>query len=741
MTVNFLEKEVSVISRFNKFIGSATFKDVANTIKSGDYRSLPNFNESLFKLSDQIEEIRSISAAEFPEKVSELKSSILAFTNHGTFINGRKAENLDQFSGVVQIDLDKLNADEIQKARDFTRKDFSVLMGFLSPGGRGYKLLIATTAKESTHLDMAFTAACNLVKKELNLPIDTSTRDLPRLCFFSYDPDIYVNEKCLPLYVSGVDEPQVKKTQTRKNREYGVLINNEANIVESLNLAKFRLHKLFTECEKKTPNIEGSRNTLITQFAGKCNYEGVSLDDCIKIAKSRTTLSSYEVQKCVQGIYTRHKAQHGNSLKSNVVSSKGNSIPDYVYENLPPILRTITEDEKGVDRDLVLIACLTSMSACFPSVYFVDGKGKKYYLNLNSLVIRQSASNKSKATVGRILVDRIQHAFRVGKLSLGLTQKDEESMSKSFLIPGNNSYAGIIDNLVENSGIGLIFETEADVIGDNFSKEWGDYSTLIRCAAEHETITKARKTDKYFVTIPEPKLSIFLTGTKDQLAKIIPSSDNGQYSRFLYYINTERDEFKNPLRKPKKDSKTLFQRARECSNEFFELVKGYSGKKVEFVVSESQLTTIDNFYSSLEKRYLEEFGSEHGSSRFSFSRRSVTNLMRIGCILSLLRGINSSCKTIAISNVDFNVAFELIRMFIDNSEKVIDIVDRRKSYSSSGIESILEKMDIEFTRSDFVETAKQLGVCQPRQADTYLKKMTTAGTLLKPSSGNYQKVL
>lgn len=567
-----------MISNFVCLEGNTTFQNVADVIKNGDYKLLPNCSPSR-SLKKLIEEIRSTEEKDVRDV---LKSGLLSFTNYGTFKGGRKAENLETYSGIVQIDLDNLSENQIRIAKEYARSDQSVLLGFLSPSGRGYKMLIATDAKNSDLNDKVFSYVLEKVNTNLELPIDTSTKDLARLCFFSYDPDIVINNSCIPLSIPEFDKEERSMQDLTAELLEPTMPLNAATMLS-------KAESLFIDTERNYHNKEGNRNNFVTSFAGKCNANGIAEHVCIEVAKNNTTLSDQEIEKTVKGIYFRHKDQHASSVKPSLVLSS-TEFPSSIYDDLPNLLKNLLIDQKGAERDMILLSCLTSLSSCFPTVYFENRDGKKYYLNLTTLVIGLSANNKSKTTIARDLIRPVHEALYSDSFQFTVKNKELSKGKKTiFLIPGNSSYASIIDILKNNNGLGVIFETEADVVGDNFSKEWGDYSTLIRNAAEHEEVSKARKTDDYYIRIPNPKLSIFLTGTMGQLRKIVPNSENGLYSRFLYYVNTKRNKFENPYRISEEQSKTLYKRAIDTSSSLFELVKEHNTQPLKLLLTGYQI--------------------------------------------------------------------------------------------------------------------------------------------------------
>ena len=86
----------------------------------------------------------------------------------------------------------------------------------------------------------------------------------------------------------------------------------------------------------------------------------------------------------------------------------------------------------------------------------------------------------------------------------------------------------------ENGGRGTVFETEADTLADALKQDHGGFSDTLRQSFGHEPLSYFRRTNSEDVEIASPALSVVLSSTFDQLVKLIPSAENGLFSRFVY---------------------------------------------------------------------------------------------------------------------------------------------------------------------------------------------------------------
>lgn len=233
-----------------------------------------------------------------------------------------------------------------------------------------------------------------------------------------------------------------------------------------------------------------------------------------------------------------------NHLKA-VSSAKANNVRtvDQRYRHrmaipfaasLPDIFRRVmmmADDPYALD--LLFFGTITTLSACLPGV---KGSYDRETIlpNLFLFVTGNAAAGKGRISLCRKLLDPIHNRF---------------SSRGQFIIPANSSDTAIYEQLAENDGFGIIFETEADTLSDALGKASGRFSEGLRKAFHNETISYMRRTNNERVVIPHPYLSILLTGTPRQLGRLVKDPENGLFSRFLFYrLQSQQESF--PERQP-----------------------------------------------------------------------------------------------------------------------------------------------------------------------------------------------
>lgn len=244
-------------------------------------------------------------------------------------------------------------------------------------------------------------------------------------------------------------------------------------------------------------------------------------------------------------------AEGVGSTPSVINASLNKFIPESVYQNLPEPLNVITEKFNGRERDIILLSLIGVISACLPNVFGIYDC-RINYPNLNIFIIAPPASGKGVMNWSKKIIDPIhENIVRESKRKIieYRNSQDNERIAEPRLelkvIPGNTSSSKIYDHLESAEYSLLIFETEADSLSNMLKQDWGDFSDLLRKSYHHETVSISRQTGDRHYEIKNPKLSIVLSGTPNQVKPLIDSRENGLFSRFVYYYFDEVSGWKD----------------------------------------------------------------------------------------------------------------------------------------------------------------------------------------------------
>jgi hypothetical protein len=191
------------------------FKSIKN-VRDPKSHSVVSVLESFKKDSRNIEAIRK------SDNFGEEKKALPLATFGGTFVY-RSNTALIESSGLMTIDIDKVDTEVVKNK--FANKPWLFAM-FTSPSGKGVKLLVripkVKTDKEYKDYYSGF---------EAQYPeIDRSGKDISRACFFSYDPNIYINQQAKEWTAKKSPEVTFSRLTKEVKNDYG-LANRVLNII------------------------------------------------------------------------------------------------------------------------------------------------------------------------------------------------------------------------------------------------------------------------------------------------------------------------------------------------------------------------------------------------------------------------------------------------------------------------------------------------------------------------------
>lgn len=253
----------------------------------------------------------------------------------------------------------------------------------------------------------------------------------------------------------------------------------------------------------------------------------------------------------------------------NDAEEKASGFPPEVYENLPDLLRQpcleVLKDQN--EREVFLVGALGVISGILPNIHAFYDQGFTGP-NLFVYVLAPYGTGKGALKFARELArpiheqKRKQAAAALEEYQIELEAKDGAKPNRPpnlmLFLPANNSKTGLLQLLHENRGKGILFETEGDSLADALATDYGNFSDLLRKGFHGESTTFYRRTEQEYREIENPAFSVVLSSTFDQLLRLVPSVQNGLYSRFLFYQLQGSPEFRN-----------VFDREKEVYPEYF----------------------------------------------------------------------------------------------------------------------------------------------------------------------------
>ena len=219
--------------------------------------------------------------------------------------------------------------------------------------------------------------------------------------------------------------------------------------------------------------------------------------------------------------------------------------PEEVYTHLPTFLDSVMKSAiSPSDRDMLLIGAITVLSSTLGKVSGVYDE-RMVYPNLYLFVSADAGMGKGALTLCRELVAPINAELRAvarQQLADSDSSKEKDVPMLALIIPANSSASAFIKTLADNNGTGLMFETEGDTLSQTLKSDYGNYSDTLRKAFHHEPVSLCRRKDREFLELDCPKLSVVLAGTPGQVRNLIQDSENGLFSRFMFFnVKFERN--------------------------------------------------------------------------------------------------------------------------------------------------------------------------------------------------------
>lgn len=282
------------------------------------------FTVPLWKIMERIKKGKSSQTikwareAESKEEYDKRKSKLPCITFGGVF-KQRNKKGLLEHSGLTVIDFDGYPDNEtLLEQFNEIKKNKHIVSLFISPSGKGLKGVVRIPKCNAIDHEKYF----KTFAKEFDYPyFDKSNCNVDRVCYESFDPDIYIN------YDAEIYSPKlVDEGFDIKDKVPLIPIDNENDIIDRI--MSFNWKKDFKE---------GERNSFIFDLSGSfCEY-GIS----------QTTAEGYILNNVVIGDFSEREVL--NTIKS---AYKRRSFNSKYFEDYNKIQSIKVDLKKGKDEVL-----------------------------------------------------------------------------------------------------------------------------------------------------------------------------------------------------------------------------------------------------------------------------------------------------------------------------------------------------------------------------------------------------
>lgn len=245
-------------------------------------------NEVLLSFKDgsnkeKIEAIRMI-----PEKkernIEKAKLKSICFS--GEF-SRRAIKNIINHSGFACLDFDDVGTiEDAICLRDSLQDNEYIYSAFVSPSGDGVKAIVKVP-KDIQNYKKYYEALCETFDSK----IDTGTKDISRVCYESYDPDLFINENSKEWVL--MKEYTEVKTSNKYPKHFVITdTNKKVDVILKWFNKKFTLNA-------------GERNNNLFKLACGLNKAGLQSDDALNLFKNYYSagLEDSELETIIKSAY------------------------------------------------------------------------------------------------------------------------------------------------------------------------------------------------------------------------------------------------------------------------------------------------------------------------------------------------------------------------------------------------------------------------------------------------------
>ena len=506
-------------------------------------------------------------------------------------------------------------------------------------------------------------------------------------------------------------------------------------------------------------------------------------DQCLKSDNGKTNIATLFYLAEQQGVRLPHQ-EHSSRLNKVLTNTDATSdknvalsfiesqeedrrlplFDETIYNDLPIILERATGTMNiRQEKDLVLIGSIATISSIllpFRTIYH----GRTIFPNMFLFVPGPAGSGKGRLDFCYRLVRPIhqdkrdlwilaQEEYKQELDRYRALSKKEKANATSpvkppitlLRVPANCSATSFAEAMADNGNM-LMFETEGDTVVNTFKSDYGNYSDNFRKAFAHEEFGYLRRgNDSEEKEVQNPRLSVVLSGTPEQVKSLIPNAENGLLSRFIFYCMSATDEWldgfsgydtDNPLEKVFDDL------GAEIEN-FYQHLTQIS--KVWFTLSIVQQQRFNDYFAGEKQRMKELNGDLYNAS----THRLSWACLRIAMVLTALRCMDrgSVPEKIECSDADFNIALSIIRTVSEHNDYIFNVLNEgitedvkvSETYSSAARHVLLNNLPDRFSSEDMQALSVKLGK-SIRTIQRQVRRAIQNGQVKELAKGRYEQV-
>lgn len=269
---------IKVISHWQN--GLSIFSGIAN-VKSPLYNSNVDSILETIRVGDWCKiksKILKLQAVQDKKQFDDLKRRLPVITWNGVFTH-RDASGCSMYSSFTALDFD--HVDNLDECKEWLQTFPCVYAYFKTPSGKGLKAIILhDNRNKANHTDLY----SQLLKIFNGYGCDTSTSDLGRGNYLSYDPDLWINPNVQPFHYEPSEEvPQptlIAQTVVKGDNGEPMLIQNDdytSFFLQRLSMEILSDESIINILRKKwtQQSLDRGRNNTALTYAGILCKAGV----------------------------------------------------------------------------------------------------------------------------------------------------------------------------------------------------------------------------------------------------------------------------------------------------------------------------------------------------------------------------------------------------------------------------------------------------------------------------------
>ncbi len=744
------------------------------------------------EFKQQVEAVRQAVERGDKALASKLKLKLCYGCFSGRFRHTHRADDLVEYQPRFVLDIDNVPPELLPMLREKAMSHPAVECAFISPSGRGLKIVVITDSTREHHTE-AYLQVADYFEAFLGygVKVDRACKDVSRGHFGSYDPQAVYRTVSEPFHVhiellSAADDepvtapfPPDEAPQTHTPSPHTA---DQAKIFVQAYLqlyppqANERNKRLFTlaceACKRGIPQAELARAACL--FMEQEGFDSGEIRRTVNSAYLRVGKSGEKTEWGNRQLTAKPpyggstNGQEGDEESENLdgerLRERTPALPEKVFGLIPEFLSTVVKYfDDPRERDVLLLSSITILSGCIHTTYGYYAGGRTMS-NLYCFVVAPPASGKSVSDFAYRLLDcylkdvnlqneqlekkfkadcaAYERSMRKHRKSGAEAEEPEKPLPPKYVypcIPATTSKSKLIEHIFDNLPLGtIIYDNEADTVTTARSQDCGNFSDTIRKAWHNEKIEQSFKNGEKPIVVQHPNLVLLLTGTPAQQVRLTPTTEDGLFSRWLYYTYWRAAMWRNVS--PGEDDEFMERYFNELSMRLLQMIRFWHTSDTKVALSPEQWDKLNETFSAL-------LSDNQMSDREDFNScimRYCLMTYRICMVFTTLEKgmMRVPVKEMTCSNQHFEAALAITTTCLEHARLLnTGIKKTDKDTPELGVpnklEWVLERLPKEFTASLFYDFTTELNIPQ-RTAERILRN-AVGKRIDKITKGVYRK--